>query len=143
MCIRQNVSIKHVNVPIDQISWHKIKILWYNRAIFIQLDFVIRFNIDITVILKKVACEVYVHVRFLCILEFWKSSKTWRKANLYLLKITSTTIGHRPPSAASSTTSRQRSFQGVSMHDNATDSRKSLAKTSSSQRANWYTNHLV
>ena len=56
--IRQNVSINHVNVPIDQISWHKIKILFRNRTIFGRLDFNMRFNIDIQVILKKWRVEL-------------------------------------------------------------------------------------
>ena len=58
MFIRQNVSIKHVNVPIYHNLWHKIKILVHNRAIFIWLDFIIRFNVDIKSILNKWRVEL-------------------------------------------------------------------------------------
>ena len=44
--MRQTVSIKHVNVPIDEILWHLIRILLRNRAIFKPQDFSMSFNID-------------------------------------------------------------------------------------------------
>ena len=53
MFIRQNVSIKHVNVPIEVILWHFFEILSCNRAIFICPNFNMMFNIDIKMILYK------------------------------------------------------------------------------------------
>ena len=63
---RQNVSIKHVNLPIDGILCHLFKILSCNRAIFIGLDFNMRFNIDLKMILKKWLVQLMCMVRFLC-----------------------------------------------------------------------------
>ena len=72
MLIRQNVSIKHVNLLIQVILRHLIKILSCNRAIFIRPDFNTRFNIDIKVILNKWLVQLMCMVQFLCILEMRK-----------------------------------------------------------------------
>ena len=58
---RQNVSIKHVTLPIDGILCHLFKILSCNRAIFMLLDSNMRLNIDIKVIVKKWLVLINVH----------------------------------------------------------------------------------